>query len=184
MLALMFTAWISSADVRPLAEESWVRLDEAQLGYAPQPQALRLERNGQSYPAERVEKIEQGWRVLFHVRVSAPVQLYLDESLPPDHLATADTPSPAVCHKVSRQGETLWGVGRELAGDQDPYLFVLALFAANRELLDNNPDELRLGDELRCPQTQEFAAFASMPQSERRAVYRRLTAYGERLKRQ
>ncbi len=184
MLALMFTAWMSSADVRPLAEESWVRLDEAQLGYAPQPQALRLERDGQSYPAERVEKIEQGWRVLFHVRVSAPLQIYLDESLPPDHLATADTPSPAVCHKVSRQGETLWGVGRELAGDQDPYLFVLALFAANRELLDNNPDGLRLGDELCCPQTEEFAAFASMPQSERRAVYRRLTAYGERLKRQ
>lgn len=52
------------------------------------------ERNGQSYPAERVEKIEQGWRVLFHVRVSAPVQLYLDESLPPDHLASVDKPSP------------------------------------------------------------------------------------------
>ena len=93
-------------------------------------------------------------------------------------------PSPVVGYKVGRGGEARWGVGRELAGDQDPYLFVLALFAANRELLDNNPDELRLGDELRCPQTQEFAAFASMPQSERRAVYRRLTAYGERLKRQ
>lgn len=75
-------------------------------------------------------------------------------------------------------------MGRELAGDQDPiYLFLLCL----PQIVSCSitiPMSCTFGDELRCPQTQEFAAFASMPQSERRAVYRRLTAYGERLKRQ
>lgn len=185
MLALMFAAWINSSDVRPLAEESWVYLDSAQVAYTPQPQALQLQWQGGQYPGERVEKTERGWRVLFHVRASGPVQLRLDESISPASSMSLPTPTtPAICHTVHRRGETLWSVGRQLAGDQDPYLFVLALFAANRELLDNNPDELRLGDELVCPKPAEFSAFAQLPQQERRVLYRRLTAYGERLKRQ
>ncbi len=185
MLALMFGAWLSSTDVRPLAEESWVYLDAAQVAYTPQPQAFQLQWQGGQYSGERVEKTERGWRILFHVRAAAPVQLHLDESISPaPAMIPATESAPAICHTVLRHGETLWNVGRQLAGDQDPYLFVLALFAANRELLDNNPDELRLGDELRCPKPAEFSAFAQLPQQERRIMYRRLTAYGERLKRQ
>ena len=185
MLVLMFAAWLNSSDVRSLAEESWVYLDSTQVAYAAQPQAFQLQWQGGQYPGERVQKTERGWRVLFHVRAAAPVQLHFDESIAPEQAMTSATESaPAICHTVVRHGETLWNVGRQLAGDQDPYLFVLALFAANRELLDNNPDELRLGDELRCPKPAEFSAFAQLPQQERRLLYRRLTAYGERLKRQ
>jgi hypothetical protein len=183
MLALIVAAWISTHDVRPLAEESWVTLPVSQLNYAPQPQALRLAWYGDMYDAQRVEQTARGWRALFHVRVSGPVQVYLDESVPaaaPDLMVKSGT---LVCHRVTKAGETLWHVGQQLAGDNDPYLFVLALFAANRDTLDNNPDELRIGDELRCPKEQEFAVFSQMLPAERRATYRRLLAYGERLKR-
>ena len=183
MMALVFSVWISAQDVRPQAEESWVTLPVGQVNYRPQPQALQLSRDGSTYVAQRVERSEKGWRALFHVRATAPAQIYLDESIPPDAISTDQPLGALVCHRVMRPGETLWHVGQQLAGGGDPYLFVLALFAANRELLDNNPDELRIGDELRCPGAQEFAFFDQMPETERRATYKRLLAYGERLKR-
>ncbi len=183
MMALIFSVWISAQYVRPQAEESWVTLPVSQLNYRPQLQALQLSLDGSTYIAQRVERTEKGWRALFHVRTTAPVQIYLDESIPPDTSSAAQAPGELVCHRVTRSGETLWHVGHELAGSGDPYLFVLALFAANRELLDNNPDELRIGDELRCPGAREFAYFDQMPETERRATYKRLLAYGERLKR-
>lgn len=183
MMVLIFTAWLSAQDVRPQAEESWVTISAQQLRYRPQPGALQLAWNGASYPAQRVERHEQGWRALFHVRANAPARIYLDESIAPDTTSMERTDGALVCHRVMRPGETLWHVGQQLAGNGDPYLFVLALFAANRELLDNNPDELRIGDELRCPWAKEFAFFDQMAETDRRATYKRLIAYGERLKR-
>ena len=60
----------------------------------------------------------------------------------------------------------------------DPYLYVLALFAANRELLDNNPDELRIGDQLHCPRNEDLAQLGMLSQQQRQALYQRLVGYG------
>lgn len=176
---------------QPLAEQTWITVSQASLAYPPAKEALLLEWQGQRLAAQRVEQTAEGWRILFHERLRPPFELYLDEMLPPVPLPAPapvlnpDPPRPVVCHSVTRGGETLWGIGQALAqlDGSDPYLQVLALFASNRELLGNDPDGLRVGDRLRCPDGHIVAYFAAMSPMERRQTYRRLEAYGQRLSR-
>lgn len=185
----MMTLWLTVEEVRPQAEESWLYVSSAQVAYYPRTEALRLEWQGGVYPALRVEPTQSGWRALFHVRSRAPVSLHIDEAIPADESLRLSGPASGVagerviCHRVNRAGETLWHLGNELAGGADPYLYILALFAANRELLQNDPHGLRVGDQLRCPTQDEFSPFLTMLPDERKQMYQRLLAYGERLKR-
>ncbi len=189
MLALMMTLWLTIDDVRPQAEESWLYVRTSEMARYPRTDALRLEWQGAAYSALRVEATQTGWRALFHVRARPPARLYIDEQMPADEAVTPwhntgpQEEPRVICHRVSHAGDTLWRVGKQLAGEGDPYLFVLALFAANRELLQNDPQGLRVGDQLRCPTQNEFSAFISMLPDQRKHTYQRLLAYGERLKR-
>ncbi len=189
MLALMMSMWLTVEEVRPQAEESWLHVRTSDVAYYPRAEALQLAWQGGMYPALRVEATQSGWRALFHVRGRAPVRLYIDERIPADNAIkpsgadTVLTGGRAICYSVSRAGETLWHVATELAGGSDPYLYILALFAANRELLQNDPRGLRIGDRLRCPTQNEFSPFLAMLPEQRKQTYQRLLAYGERLKR-
>lgn len=180
---------LSVQGYQPMAEQTWITVGQASLAYPPASDALTLEWQGERLPAQRVEQTEDGWRILFHERVRPPFVLYLDETLPPGPLVVVKPlqvrQAPVVCHSVTRKGETLWGIGQALAqlDGSDPYLQVLALFASNRELLGNDPDGLRIGDRLRCPDGPTLAYFAAMSPLERRQTYRRLEAYGQRLTR-
>ncbi|WP_409422987.1 hypothetical protein ABHF91_08285 [Pseudaeromonas sp. ZJS20] len=171
-----------------MAEQSWVTVDRAALPYAPQTQALSLFTQDSSVQPLAVEATDSGWRILFRERIRGPVTLYLDESVPPAAeppiAATALSSGPSVCYRVRHSSDTLWRAGQSLTTPGgDPYLMVLALFASNKERLGNDPDGLRIGDELLCPSAEVLGHFTAMDAQARRSLYRRLEAYGRRLHR-
>ena len=171
--------------VQPVADESWIRLPQASLPAGLAPTSVVLSWAGQRYPAHSLALREGRWLVKFHVRAQGQARVEINPveglNLVP---ASAAQGASDVCHVVTRQGETLWHVGSALAGTHaDPYLYVLALFAANRELLDNNPDELRIGDQLHCPRNEDLAQLGMLSQQQRQALYQRLVGYGRRLSR-
>ncbi len=177
-------------DYQPLAEQTWVTLSQSQLAYPPAREALTLEWQGQRLVAQQIESTTDGWRILFHERVRPPFRLYLDETLPAGPQVAAPSPppvrqGPVICHSVTRRGETLWGISQAQARlhGRDPYVQMLALFASNRELLGNDPGGVRVGDKLRCPDGPTLAHFSALSEAERRETYRRLEAYGRRLRR-
>ncbi|GAA4493070.1 hypothetical protein [Pseudaeromonas paramecii] len=171
-----------------MAEQSWVTVSRSALPYAPQPQALSLFTDNSSLQPLEVQATDTGWRILFRERIRGPVNLYLDEAVPPAVEAPKAAPNasrgPAVCYRVTRSSDTLWRAGQSLTvAGEDPYLMVLALFASNKERLGNDPDGLRLGDELLCPSAEVLSYFTNMDTPTRRNLYRRLEAYGRRLQR-
>lgn len=171
-----------------MAEQSWVTVSRTALPYAPQPQALSLFTDHHSLQPLEIQATASGWRILFRERVRGPVSLYLDESVPPaitpPKAVSPQRPGPAICFRVKRSSDTLWRAGQSLtAAGEDPYLMVLALFASNKERLGNDPDGLQIGDELACPSPEVLGYFAAMDVPARRALYRRLEAYGRRLRR-
>lgn len=178
-----------------IADETWIRIPVHMVSGSPPAATIHLLWQGKTYPAESVVLREGLWLARFHVQARGQVQLSLDDSgsaamvEPRLGVATevsdvSENNNDTVCHSVTQPGETLWRIGSQLAGPNgDPYLYILALFAANREQLDNNPDELRIGDRLYCPQPQALLQLARLSQQERKLLYRRLVGYGHRLSR-
>ena len=186
MGGLWMMLWLASVQIKPIAEETWVTIPEASVAYRPQAAALTLYWQGEAYPAEQVDRVDSGWRAKFHIRADQSARLKFDETLPADNSASVPaTPEATHCYQVKSARDTLWRIGSQLAGPgQDPYLFVLALFAANRELLDNNPRNLRIGLVLQCPAVEQLASLSAMSVDQRRTMFRRLMGYAERLSRQ
>lgn len=187
MGGLWMMLWLASVQIKPIAEETWVTIPEASIAYRPQPAALTLFWQGENYPAEQVDRVDSGWRAKFHIRADQTARLQFDDTLPADNSTTMQTTSqsPAMCYRVQSARDTLWRIGNQLTGPgQDPYLFVLALFAANRDLLDNNPRNVRIGLALQCPSVEHLARLSAMSVDERRTMFRRLMGYAERLSRQ
>lgn len=178
--------WLASVQIQPIAEETWVTIPEASIAYQPQAAALNLFWQGEQYPAEQVDRVERGWRAKFHVRADQTARLQFDDTLPADNSQSARSTSqgPTACYRVQGARDTLWRIGNQLAGPgQDPYLYVLALFAANRDVLDNNPRNLRVGLVLQCPTVEHMARLSAMSPNERRVMFHRLMGYAERLSR-
>jgi hypothetical protein len=184
MLCSLFCLWLTISDVKPVADETWVVVSPGRTQSVPAARTVTLSWFGKSYPPEEIKATaDGGWMARFHVRVQPPVQVNIDEHDRGQHVTPSPQPEHGPCFLVTRAGQTLWHTGTQLSGGQEPYLFVLALFAANRELLQNDPNGLRVGDELTCPKDQDFAPFITMTVPERKKLYQRLLGYGERINR-
>lgn len=185
MICSLFCLLLTITELKPVADETWVYVSPAQLAFVPAQEAVTMTWFGKSYPSLEVKATDNGgWRSRFHVRARAPVAITIDVNY--RNPASGGKPPLSVhtpCFTVTRPGETLWHAGTLLAGGREPYLYVLALFAANRELLQNDPQGLRVGDALMCPTEQEFTPFVSMSALERKNTYQRLMRYGERITR-
>lgn len=181
MLCSLFCLWLTLSDMKPVADETWVIVSPGRTQFVPATEAVTLSWFGKSYLPEEIKATaDGGWMGRFHVRLQPPVRINIDTS----RIATTPSqPEHRRCVLVTRAGETLWHTGTMLSGGQEPYLFVLALFAANRELLQNDPKGLRVGDELACPVERDFAPFIAMTVPERKKLYQRLLGYGERINR-
>ncbi len=184
MLCSLFCLWLTVSDVKPVADETWVVFSPGLTQVVPASGDVILSWLGKSYPPEEIKATaDGGWMARFHVRVQPPVRINIDEHGASPIAATASQPGQGRCFLVTKAGETLWHTGYMLSGGQEPYLFVLALFGANRELLQNDPKGLRVGDTLACPTEQDFAPFVAMTVPERKKLYQRLLGYGEHINR-
>lgn len=184
MLCSLFCLWLTVSDVKPVADETWVVISPGRTQSVPLPEAVTLTWFEKSYPPEEIKATaDGGWMARFHVRVQPPVRININEQAARRVVAQNSQPGQSRCFLVTRAGETLWHTGTMLSGGQEPYLFVLALFAANRELLQNDPKGLRVGDALACPVERDFAPFVAMTVPERKKLYQRLLGYGERINR-